>query len=148
MVASGAGAPSLAYVEILSAPNSVTSPRNFSMARGQWLRTRLIVGTCFGVNHNALDGLNEFGKEMSVRETELEEYTPTTRTYAPRYWCSSSDMRRSAGRNGLPLSGARYQRCPFQTLQGSGQPWRIRSPGILPAPPYTPSPQSRLRRRR
>ena len=35
MVASGTGAPSLADVEILSAPGGVTLPRNFSMARGQ-----------------------------------------------------------------------------------------------------------------
>ena len=45
MVASGTGSPSLANVEILSAPDGVTLPRNFSMARGQWLRTRLIVAT-------------------------------------------------------------------------------------------------------
>ena len=45
MVASGTGSPSLADVEILSAPDGVTLPRNFSMSRGQWLRTRLIVRT-------------------------------------------------------------------------------------------------------
>ena len=45
MVASGAGASSLADVEILLAPNGVTLPKNFSMAREQWLRTRFIVGT-------------------------------------------------------------------------------------------------------
>ena len=45
MVASSAGAPSLTDVEILSAPDGVTLPHNFSMARGQWLRTRLIVRT-------------------------------------------------------------------------------------------------------
>ena len=57
MVASGTGDPLLADVEILSAPDGVTLPRNFSMARGQWLRTRLIVATCFGVDHNASEGL-------------------------------------------------------------------------------------------
>ena len=57
MVASGTGAPSLADVEILSALDGVTLPRNFSMARGQWLRTRLIVATCFGVDQNASEGL-------------------------------------------------------------------------------------------
>ena len=72
MVASGTGAPSLADVEILSAPDGVTLPRNFSMARGQWMRTRLIVGTCFGMDHNASEGLREFGEELSARETELE----------------------------------------------------------------------------
>ena len=62
MVASGAGAPSLADVEIFSAPNRVTLPCNFSMSCGQCLRTRLIVGTFFGVDHNASEGLREFGE--------------------------------------------------------------------------------------
>ena len=74
MVASGAGAPSLADVEILLDPDGVTLPHNFYMACGQWIRTRLIVGACFGVDHNAPEGLREFGEEISVRETELEEY--------------------------------------------------------------------------
>ena len=73
MVASGTGAPYLADVEILSAPDDVTLPHNFSMPRGQWLRTRFIVRTCFGVDHNASEGLKEFGKEMLAREMELEE---------------------------------------------------------------------------
>ena len=46
------------------------------MARRQWLRTRLIVTTCFGVDHNASEGLQNFGEELSARETELEEYIP------------------------------------------------------------------------
>ena len=74
MVASVAGAPSLSDVEILSAPNGVTLPRNFLMAHGQWLRTGLIVGTCFGVDHNASEVLREFGKEIFVREAKLGEY--------------------------------------------------------------------------
>ena len=45
MVASGVGTPSLEDMEILSTPDVVTLPQNFSMARGQWLRTRLIVRT-------------------------------------------------------------------------------------------------------
>ena len=49
MVASGAGDPSLTDVEILLAPDAVTFPQNVSMSRGQWLRTWLVVGTCFGV---------------------------------------------------------------------------------------------------
>ena len=57
VVASGAGAPSLADVEILFAPDGVTLPRNFSMARGQWLRTQLIVGTYFGVERNTSEVL-------------------------------------------------------------------------------------------
>ena len=35
MVASGAGTPSLADIEILSAPNGMSLPRNFLMARGK-----------------------------------------------------------------------------------------------------------------
>ena len=76
MVASGTGAPSLADVEILSAPDGVNLPRNFSMACGKWLRTRLIIATCFGVDHNALEGLQNIGEELSAQETELEEYIP------------------------------------------------------------------------
>ena len=74
MVASETGAPSLAGVEILSAPDDVNLPRNFSMTRGQWMQTRLIVGTCFGVDHNASDGLKEIGEELLARKTDLEEY--------------------------------------------------------------------------
>ena len=44
------------------------------MARGQWLRTSLIVATCFGVDHNASKFLKDFGGELSERETELEGY--------------------------------------------------------------------------
>ena len=40
------------------------------------MRTHLIVGTCFGVDHNASEGLREFGEELSARETDLEEYLP------------------------------------------------------------------------
>ena len=76
MVASSEGTPSLVDVEIFSALDAVTLPRNFSIALRQWLRTRLIVGTCFGVDHNASESLREFGEEMLARETELEEYLP------------------------------------------------------------------------
>ena len=84
MVVSRTGAPSLADVEILSAPDGVTLPWNFSMAHGQWIRTRLIVGTFFGVDHNASEGLRVFGKELSARETELEEYLPRDASILPQ----------------------------------------------------------------
>ena len=84
MVASGAGDPYLADVEILLAPNGVTLSRNFSMARGQWLQTWLIVGTCSGVDHNASEGLKEFEEEMSARETDLEEYIPQNAVFCPQ----------------------------------------------------------------
>ena len=84
MVASVAGATSLADVEILSAPEGVTLPRNFSIDRGHWLRTRLIVGNCFGVDHNASEILKEFGEEMLARETEMEEYVPHESALLPQ----------------------------------------------------------------
>ena len=135
MVSSGAGAPSLADVEILSAPNGVTLPHNFSMARGQWLRTRLIFGTCFGVDHNTSEDLREFGEEMSARETELEEYSPI-------YQHSSFGTRRSAGPIGSPPSGEKPPRCLFRTWQGSGQPCKTKSSGSPPSPLGTPSPST------
>ena len=84
MVASNTGAPSLVDVEILLALDGATLPRNSSMARGKWLRKRLIVGTCFGVDHNASDGLKEFGEKMLARETELEEYIPRDTSLRPQ----------------------------------------------------------------
>ena len=72
MVDSGAGTPLLADVEILLAPYGVTLPQNFSMARWEWLQTRMIVGTFFGVDHNVSDRFKEFGEELLARETELE----------------------------------------------------------------------------
>ena len=83
MVASGVGTPSLADVEILSAPDGITLPRKVSMARRQWLRTQWIVGTCFGVDHNASEGLKEFGEEMLARDTDLEEYIPRDSALCP-----------------------------------------------------------------
>ena len=54
------------------------------MACVQWLRKRLIVGTCFGVDHNASDSLMEFGEEMSTREIELEKYIPRNLALCPQ----------------------------------------------------------------
>ena len=48
------------------------------------MRTRLIVATCFGVDHNASEGLKEFGEELSARETELEDYTPQDAALLPQ----------------------------------------------------------------
>ena len=84
MVALRTGAPSLADVEILLAPDGVTLPHNFSMADGQCMRTRLIVGTCFGMDHNASEGLKELGGELSARETDLEEYIPREAALLPQ----------------------------------------------------------------
>ena len=54
------------------------------MSRGQWLQTRLIVRTCFGVDHNVSDVLKGFGEEMLAREAELEEYLPPDTDLRPQ----------------------------------------------------------------
>ena len=36
----------------------------------------MVVGTCFGVDHNTSNGLKEFREKMLAREMELEEYSP------------------------------------------------------------------------
>ena len=100
MVASRTGDPSLADIEILSAPDGVTLPQNFLMARGQWLRTSLIFSTCFGVYHNASEGLQNFRGELSAWETELTEYIPRDAHSYPRYPPSSCGTPRSAGPTG------------------------------------------------
>ena len=45
---------------------------------------RLIVGNCFSVDHNASEGLREFGEEISARETDLEEYIPRYSALLPQ----------------------------------------------------------------
>ena len=54
------------------------------MARWQWLRTRLIFWTCFGVDHNASEGLRGFDEEMLARETDMEEYIPRDSALLPQ----------------------------------------------------------------
>ena len=129
MVASRTGAPSLADVDILSAPDGVTLPRNFSMARGQWLRTQLIVATCFGVDHNALEGLQSFGEELSARETELEEYIPRDSSLLaqiPALLLRHAQIRWS---NWLAAQWGRTSEVPFLNLAGlwtaidNQEPW-------------------------
>ena len=118
MVASGTGAPSLADVKILLAPDGVTLPQNLLMARGQWLRTRLVVSTCFGVDHNASEGLQNFGEELSARETELEEYIPRDATLLPQI--PSLFLRHTQIRwsNWLAAQWGKTLEAPFPNLAG------------------------------
>ena len=118
MVASGAGAPSLADVEILSAPDGMTLPRNFSMSRGKWLSTRLVVGTCFGVDHNTSEGLREFGEEMSVRETDLEEYQPMDADLLPQIPALLLRHAQILWSNWLAAQCGKNSKVPFPDLAG------------------------------
>ena len=118
MVASGAGAPSLADVEIFLAPNGVTLPHSFSMARGQWLKTQMIVGTCFGVDHNSSKGLREFGKEMSAREMELEEYIPRDSALLPQIPALLLRHAQIVWSNWLAAQCGKTSEVPFPDLVG------------------------------
>ena len=148
MVASGAGAPSLADVEILSAPDGVTLPRKFFMVRRQWLRTRLIVGTCFGVDHNASEGLREFGKEMSARETELEEYIPRDSALLPQIPVLLLWHAQIRWSNWLSAQWGKTSEVPFPDLAGlwtameNQEPWEPTFPAG-----YTFSPKDAYRGR-
>ena len=115
MVASSAGAPSLLDVKILSAPDGVTLPRKMLMARGQWLRNWLIVGTCFGVDHNTSNGLKEFGGKISARETELEEYIPRDMALCRQIPALILQHVQIRWLNGSPLSGERHLRYILHT---------------------------------
>ena len=118
MVTSGASAHSLADVEILSAPDSVTLPRNVLMANGKWLRIRLIVGTCFGVDNNASDGLKEFGEEMLARETDLEEYTPRDTALLPHIPVLIFRHANIVWSNWLVAQWGKTSKVPFPDLAG------------------------------
>ena len=148
MVASGAGAPSLTNVEIISAPDGVTLPRNFSMGRGQWLGTRLIVKTCFGVDHNASKVLREFGEEMSARETELEEYVPRDSDLLPQISALLLWHAQIRWSNWLASQWGKTSEVPFPDLVGiwtameSQEQWEPNFPEG-----YTLTPPSRLQRR-
>ena len=145
-VASGAGAPSLADVEILLAPDSVNLPRNFSMAHGQWLRTRLIFGTSSGVDHNASDGLKEFGEEMLARETELEEYIPRDLALRPQIPALILRHVQICWSNWLAAKWGKTSEVPFPDLAGiwtameNQEPWQPTFPAG-----YTISPEAAYR---
>ena len=118
IVAFGADAPSLADVEILSETNGVTLPQNFSMAHGQWLRTRLIVRTCFGVHHKNSDALKEFGEEMLARETELEEYIPRNTALRPQIPALILRHAQIRWSNWLAAQWGKTSKVPFPDLAG------------------------------
>ena len=143
MVASSAGALSLADAEILSAPDGVTLLRNFSMARGQWLQTRQVVGTCFGVDHNTSEGLTEFREEMLARETDLEEYIPreaALRPQVPALILLHAQIRWS---NWIAVQWGKTSEFPFPNLTGiwtdmeNQEPWEPTFPAVYTFPPKT-----------
>ena len=134
MMASGTGAPLLADVEILLAPDGVTLPHNLSMACGQWLRTRLIVATFFGVDHNASEGLKEFGEEILARETELEEDIPRDAALLPQIPALLLRHAQIRWSNWLASQWGKTSEVPFTNLDGlctameNQEPWEPTSP--------------------
>ena len=143
MVAFGTAAPSLADVEILLAPDGVTLPRNFSMAREKWMRTRLIVGTCFGVDHNASEGLMEFGEELSSMETDLEEYLPRYAALLPQIPAPILQHAHIRWSNWLASQWGKNSEVPFPDLAGlwtameNQEPWEPTFPAGYTLAPDT-----------
>ena len=88
------------------------------MARGRWMRTRLVVGTCFSVDPNAYEGLKEFGKEMSARETDLDKYVP--REAALRLQVPALIFRHALIRwsNWIPAQWGKTSKVPFPNRAG------------------------------
>ena len=134
MVASRTGAPSLADAKILLAPDGVTLPRNFSMSRGHWTRTQLIAGTCFYLDHNASKGLREFGEELSVRETELDEYLPRDVVLLPQFTALLLQHAHICWSNWLASQWGKTSEVPFPNLTGlwtameNQEPWETTFP--------------------
>ena len=99
------------------------------MARGQWLRKRLIVGTCFGVDHNTSEGLIEFGEEMSARETELEEYVLRDSALLPQIPALLLRNAQIRWSNWLAAQWGKTSEVPFLDLAGlwtameNQEPW-------------------------
>ena len=88
------------------------------MAREQWLRTRLIVATCFGVDHNASEGLKEFGEELSARETELEEYIPRDAKILPQIPALLLRHAQIRWSNWIASQWGKTSEVPFPNLSG------------------------------
>ena len=119
------------------------------MARGHWLKTRLIVTTCFGVDHNASEGLQNFGEELSARETKLEEYIPLDSlllAQIPALLLRHAQIRWS---NWLAAQWGRTSEVPFPNLAGlwtaidNQEPWEPTFPAVytfLPDSTNQPSP--------
>ena len=98
------------------------------------MRTRLIVAMCFGVDHNALEGLQNFGEELSARETELEEYIP--RDSSPLAQIPALHLRHAqiCWSNWLAAQWGRTSEVPFPSLAGlwtaidNQEPWETTFP--------------------
>ena len=99
------------------------------MDRGKWLRTRLIVRNCFGVDHNASEVLRYFGEEMSARETELEEYVPRDSSLLPQIPALLLRHAQICCSNWLDAQWGKTSEAPFTDLAGiwkameNQEPW-------------------------
>ena len=116
------------------------------MAPRKWLRTRLIVGTCFGVDHSASEGLREIGKEISARETELKEYQPRDAALLPQIPALLLWYAHICWSNWLAAQWDKTSEVPFPDLAGlwtamdNQEPWEPTFPAG-----YTLSPDAAYR---
>ena len=109
----------------------------------------MIVATCFGVDHNASEGLQSFGEELSARETELEEYIPRDSSLLaqiPALLLHHAQIRWS---NWLAAQWGRTSEVPFPNLAGlwtaidNQEPWEPTFPaGYTFLPDRNPRPNT------
>ena len=105
--------------------------------------------TCFGVDHNTSEGLQNFGEELSARETELEEYIPrdsSLLSQIPALLLRHSQIRWSKC---LAAQWGRTSEVPFLNLTGlwtaidNQEPWEPTFPaGYTFLPNINPRPSS------
>ena len=88
-----------------------------------------IVATCFGVYHNALEGLQNFREELSAWETELEEYIPRDATLLPQIPALLLRHSQIRWSNWLAAQWGKTLEVPFPNLAGlwtamdNQEPW-------------------------
>ena len=89
----------------------------------------MIVESCFGVDHNASEGLKEFGEELSAIETELEEYIPRDAALLPQIPALLLRHAHIRWSNWLASQWGKTLEVPFPNLSGlwtameNQEPW-------------------------
>ena len=82
----------------------------------------MIVATCFGVEHNALEGLQNFREELSARETELEKYIHRDSTLLPQIPALLLRHTQIRWSNWLAAQWGKTSEVPFQNIDNQ-EPW-------------------------
>ena len=81
------------------------------------------------MDHNASKGLNEFGEEISARETDLEEYIPCGAAFRPQVTALILRHAHTRWPNWIADQWGKTSEVPFPTLAGlwtameNQEPW-------------------------